>query len=52
MISNYEAQLFLKEVGLLIDEYYRCTEIMIKNQICIEIQQLTEIISSELVSQL
>ncbi|WP_409299902.1 hypothetical protein [Peribacillus sp. SCS-155] len=50
MISNYEAQIFLKEIGRLIDDYYRCKELRVKNEIGLEIQLLTQLISSELIS--
>ncbi|MCT2536940.1 hypothetical protein NC661_16255 [Aquibacillus koreensis] len=44
MVSEDELQLFKKEIYLLIDEYDRCLDIKIKNQIYHDIELLLDVI--------
>ncbi|WP_199484495.1 hypothetical protein [Peribacillus glennii] len=47
MINNDEALIFLEEIGRLINDYYRCEDHEIKNQIFKDIQLLASAISPE-----
>ncbi|KKB38824.1 hypothetical protein [Bacillus thermotolerans] len=47
MIHESELTIFIKELGKLIDEYYKCSEERIKQEIHQDIQLLSSVIYSE-----